>query len=152
MSRAPFQVLILPYLWTDSGIKYAVFQRSDADVWQGIAGGGEAQEIPIQAAQREAFEEAGISVSSEYTWIILDSLVTIPVNQVAGFLWGPEVRVIPEYTFGVELKGRAISVSAEHKCFCWCDYETAHSLLTFESNRNALWELNQRLTRMELVR
>ena len=41
-------------------IEYAIFQRSDGDYWQAIAGGGEEGETPEEAAKREIQEEAGI--------------------------------------------------------------------------------------------
>jgi ADP-ribose pyrophosphatase YjhB (NUDIX family) len=41
-----------------AGVLYAVFKRTDGGCWQGIAGGGEKGETPLQAAQREALEEA----------------------------------------------------------------------------------------------
>lgn len=55
--RAPYQVLIFPYIKTDESIQYGIFNRSDYGYWQGIAGGGEDGETPIESAKREAFEE-----------------------------------------------------------------------------------------------
>ncbi|OOR05704.1 NUDIX pyrophosphatase, partial [Bacillus mycoides] len=46
--RAPYQVLIFPYIKTDDSIQYAIFNRSDYGYWQGIAGGGEDGETPIE--------------------------------------------------------------------------------------------------------
>ncbi|MEA4882954.1 MAG: NUDIX domain-containing protein [Clostridia bacterium] len=69
MSRAPFQVLILPYAVAPSGeILYCVFRRqmSDGGYWQAIAGGGEGSETPLEAARREAFEDAQITLSGEH--------------------------------------------------------------------------------------
>ena len=51
MPRAPFQVLVLPFRETDDGsIEYALFHRKDMDIWQWIAGGGEGEEIPLDAS------------------------------------------------------------------------------------------------------
>ena len=58
--RAPFQVLALPYKICDDGILYAVFHRSNEDMWQFLSGGGEDQETPEQAVRREIWEESGI--------------------------------------------------------------------------------------------
>ena len=86
---------------TDDSIQYAIFNRSDYGYWQGIAGGGEDGEIPIESAKREAFEEAGIT--RECPYIQLDSVSSLPVEDVVGgFLWGDEVYVIKEFSF--ELK------------------------------------------------
>ena len=40
---------------------YCVFHRADHDQWQFIAGGGEDNEIPLAAAERETFEEGGVN-------------------------------------------------------------------------------------------
>ena len=64
--RMPFQVLVIPYRQIATRIQYAAFLRADASVWQFIAGGGSRGESRLQAAQREAEEEAGIPQSAEY--------------------------------------------------------------------------------------
>ncbi|HDL04546.1 MAG TPA: hypothetical protein ENH25_10500 [candidate division Zixibacteria bacterium] len=59
MARAPFQVLVIPYYKDENGnIVYAVFKRrpDNGDFWQPIAGGGEDDETPLQAACREDFD------------------------------------------------------------------------------------------------
>ena len=47
-------------------MNYAVFQRepSKGGFWQGISGGVEEGESEMDAARREAFEEAGIPLES----------------------------------------------------------------------------------------
>ncbi len=60
MSRAAFQVLVIPFRFDTNGeTRYLLFKRADLDVWQWISGGGEDNEEPEQTARREAFEEAG---------------------------------------------------------------------------------------------
>ncbi len=75
MARAPLQILVLPYrhlaLERSAQFEYAVFSRADYPCWQFIAGGAEDQESPLEAASREAFEEAGIE--SGCTYIALDT-------------------------------------------------------------------------------
>ena len=79
MGRAPFQVLVFPFRPTPLGDwEFAVFQRADGDWWQGIAGGGEDDETPLQAARRECTEEAGIPPSS--TFVALDTAASIKVT------------------------------------------------------------------------
>jgi dATP pyrophosphohydrolase len=144
MARAPFQVLIFPYQITDNDkILYAIFRRSDAGYWQAIAGGGEDDETPLEAARREAFEEGGIDSAGSF--IELDSHFTIPAEEIAGMIWGQKVLVLPEHSFGVEVNDEAIVLSDEHNAFRWLDYEAARSLLHWDSNKNALWELDYRL-------
>ncbi|MCK4575875.1 NUDIX domain-containing protein [candidate division WOR-3 bacterium] len=147
MARAPFQVLIFPYIRDEQGlIEYAIFRRSDGDYWQVIAGGGEEGETPEEAARREIQEEAGIPSNSNIT--SLDSKAFIPVVSVTGeYTWGDDVFVIPEYTFGVRVEHRQLKSSKEHKEYKWVGYEEAMTMLKWDSNKNALWELNERSTR-----
>ena len=132
---------------SNGDIEYAIFKRADSvvDFWQGIAGGGEEAETPLEAAKREAYEEGGVSPDSSY--IVLDSVATIPVEGVTGFLWGEDVLVIPEHCFGVEVKDQVLRLSHEHLEFRWVGYDSAVNLLKYDSNKNALWELNLRLRR-----
>jgi len=148
-NRAPFQVLIFPYCvdTMNSQIQYALFRREDMEVWQGIAGGGDIGEIPLEAAKRETLEESGIPTNNYF--IQLDSKATIPVEYVVGeFLWGSETYVIPEYCFGVNVKEKKIIISNEHTEFTWVGFEKAMGLLEWDSNKNALWELNERILRL----
>ncbi len=146
MSRAPFQVLVLPFRQSQDGyLEYAIFKRSDGKYWQFIAGGGENTEKPLETAKREAFEEAGFSPDSEY--ITLDSCNTVPVAGVTGeFTWGKDVYVVPEYTFGVKIDSSSVTLSREHTEYRWVSYQDAAEMLKWDSNKNALWELNARIT------
>lgn len=140
--RAQFQVLVIPFRPTTSALEFAVLKRSDADYWQFVAGGGEEGETPAQAAERETTEEIGMAGDLRP----LDSLATIPKDCFAtADSWGEDVYVIPEHCFAVHVSNADIQLSPEHTEFQWVSYEQACSLLKWDSNRNALWELNQRL-------
>lgn len=145
MARAPFQVLVLP--WRQSGrgaLEFAIFRRSDYACWQGIAGGGEGDESPEDAARREANEEGGIAPDS--TFLRLDTISSIRVSEFANtHHWGPDRFVIPEHTFGVDASDQQITLSNEHLAMKWLPYDAAHALLTWHGNRTALWELYRRL-------
>src|SRR5262245_65988597 len=78
MARAPFQVLVFPYRKiSDDAYEYALLKRSDAGWWQAIAGGGENNEKPLEAAKREAYEETGIPADADF--LLLDTIISIPV-------------------------------------------------------------------------
>ncbi len=150
MPRAPFQILVFPFRYTAEGIRYALFERREG-FWQGIAGGGENDETPEQAARREAFEEGGIAVGSDL--VPLDSTASIPVIHFRDHhLWGPDRHVIPEYSFGLRMEEGHIRLCDEHTACRWLPYQEAYDRLRFDSNRTALWELNRRLERIERVK
>ncbi len=145
MSRAAFQVLVIPYRVDANGQpRYLLFKRSDQNVWQWIAGSGEVGEQPEQTARRESFEEAGISKNTRL--IQLDSMASIPTTHFSDrHLWETNVYVIPEYSFGVEIEDEEVCLSDEHNECDWLDYETARDRLEWDSNKTALWELHSGL-------
>ncbi len=144
MPRAPFQVLVLPYRRTANTFEFAVFSRSDYECWQGVAGGGEDDETPLEAARREAYEEA--SISRQTGFLPLQATCSVPVHIFAeSALWDRNTFVIPQHSFGVDCTGQQISLSHEHTEVQWLCYAEAYERLTYDSNRTALWELNQRV-------
>lgn len=146
MARAPFQVLVLPYRRAGEAFEYAVFRRRDDGCWQGIAGGGEGDETPDQAARREAYEEAGLAPTTEL--LALDAKCSVPVIHFRDSArWGESIYVIPEHSFGADCTGQEVVLSSEHDRVEWLAYQEAYDRLTYTSNQTALWELNQRLRR-----
>ena len=150
MARAPLQVLVLPYRYgADGGIEYAILRRRDHidACWQGVAGGAQEGESVEESARREMMEEAGIPRHAPL--LPLDTIASIPVSQFREReLWGPDLYVVTERAFGVRVDdGHAITLSDEHSEYRWARYEEAATLLRWDSNKTALWELNKRLRR-----
>jgi len=146
--RAPFQILAIPYKY-DNGIPtYCVLHRSDYGQWQFIAGGGEDNETPEQAAQREILEESGVSATKI---ISLKSMCTIPVEIFPKrhlYGWQNDMYVIPEYSFGFECDDDLV-LSQEHTELIWLPYKEAKEILQWDSNKTALYELNCILSKQD---
>ena len=145
MARAPFQILAIPFCQTDDGLRVAILRRADTVVWQFVAGGGEDDETPLQAARREIMEELGVVGAPVYP---LDTRCSIPANCFRDCaLWGERCLVIPEYAFAVRVRMDAIRLSHEHSALQWETAEDAAAQLRYDSNRTALYELKERLAR-----
>ena len=143
MARKPLQVLVIPFR-IESEPEFAVLHRSDCEMWQFIAGGVEDQEDALQAAWREAAEET--SIPSDLSFVRLDSVASIPrTSFVETEHWPEDLYVVPEYSFAVDVGDRELALSSEHDEVRWVSYNKAVSLLTWDSNQVALWELNERL-------
>jgi dATP pyrophosphohydrolase len=154
MARLPLQVLVLPFRrCADGTTEYAIFRRRDHadDCWQGVAGGAEQGESAEQAARREMTEEAAIPVDAPL--VALDAAASVPVSHFQERdLWGPDLYVVTERAFGVYVDDdRAITLSSEHTEYRWVRYEEAARLLRWDSNRTALWELNERIRRGDTI-
>lgn len=145
MARAPLQIIAIPFRKTAANsYQFAVFHRADGSMWQFLSGGAEDHESPYDAAVREAHEEAGIAGGCR--WIRLDSKASIPRTAFPSAThWPRELFIVPEYSFAVEVTGPELTLSQEHDEVRWLPYEEARKLLTWDSNRVALWELDQRL-------
>ncbi len=143
--RAPFQILAIPFRKTAlKETQFCVFHRANLDQWQFIAGGGEDDETPTEAAIREISEETGIKTNSI---IKLTSMAYIPANVISERhrkYWAKNTYVIPEYHFAFECVSD-IKLSNEHIGSEWLSYKDAMARLTWDSNKTALYELHCRL-------
>lgn len=152
MARAKYQVLILPYKKEDGKNLYCIFKRSDMDIWQFIAGGGEDEDTsPLITAKREAYEEAHISCDAKYDALETMCSISTECFEKARLVWGETCLVIPEYCFAVEISDAKIKISNEHTSFEWVDYQTAIQRLKYDSNKVALWELDNKI-RLGIIR
>ena len=144
--RLPYQTLTILYKKSNNKILYAIFYRNSHPIWQFISGGGENNENPIKTVIREIKEETSLTIERKRVKQ-LDSRTTIPVLNITGnYTWGPKVYVIPEYTFAVEiLSDDNIRLSSEHKEYKWVEYDEAMNKLKYDSNKTALWELNEKI-------
>ena len=143
--REPYQILSIPYRIVNGIPLFCIFRRADSSYWQFIAGGGEDEETPLQAAIREASEEGNIT-SDDMTE--LKSLSYVPADCIATDRrehWDKNITEIPEHCFAVRWNAE-IKLSREHTASAWLNYEKASKALKWESNRIALCELNENLT------
>ena len=151
--RAPYQILTILYKRENNKILYGIFYRNSHPIWQFISGGGENSETPLETVIREIKEETSLIVEKEKIEQ-LDSKTTIPVLNITGeYTWGTNVYVVPEYSYAIEIKGEDgnIQLSNEHKEYKWVEYEEALKKLKDDSNKTALWELNEKLNKRTKV-
>ena len=142
--RDPFQILAVPYRFIKGELCFCVFHRADSDIWQFIAGGGEDNEKPIQAALREIKEETSVTAEK---LTALQSVAFVPAEVVAKNLranWDKNIFVIPEYSFAFECNADP-TISHEHCEYQWLPYDVARKLLKWESNKVAMYEAMCRL-------
>ena len=52
---------------------------------------------------------------------------------------------IPEYTFAVNINSVDMILSDEHTNYEWLDYDNAKEKLRYDSNKVALWEVDNKI-------
>ena len=147
--RAPYQISTILYKKENNIILYCIFYRNSHPIWQFISGGGENDETPLETVIREIKEETSLVVERRKVEQ-LDSKTTIPVLNITGeYTWGSDVYVVPEYSYAIEIKDEDgnIQLSNEHKEYKWVEYDEAIKKIKYDSNKTALWELNERLNK-----
>ena len=152
MARRPEQVHIFLYRYAGYGYEYAVFQRSDSpECWKGVCGGVEDNETAAQSARRELMEEAGIT--EQLSLYPLQSMSYLPLNVFSSeetANWGLDVVVVPMYFFAMPFDGQIV-LSDEHTEVRWLPYQEAYDLICYLDQKIALYELNLRLQRSNML-
>ena len=144
--RAEFQVLVLCYVLLDEP-RFLILKRRDMSIWQFVSGGGEDNETPLEATIRELYEETSIEINDA---VKLDTVCSIPKSIFKEHRDKSDIYIIPEYSFAVKLESEKILLSSEHIEYKFCTYEEGMKLLKYDSNRTALYELNERFNNDDL--
>jgi 8-oxo-dGTP pyrophosphatase MutT (NUDIX family) len=107
----------------------------------------------VQAARREAFEEA--AVPFEAPFFALSRTSSVPVSCIGAAArahWPADLTAIPNHAFAVEVAPEFQPLlSKEHSEFVWSAYDDACRRLHFESNQVALEELGRRIENRRLA-
>ena len=89
-TRSPFNVLVIPYRRSHADCEFAVLHRAGEPMWQFITGGGELNETPLEAARREAREEAEVGEGLE--WLGLEQVAAAVAMVKVGAGWARPIR------------------------------------------------------------
>ena len=147
--RKPKQVLVFLYRYRNKNIEYCIFYRKKQYFYQGLSGGVEDNEELDDTVKREVYEETGVKVNNI---IKLDTISSIPgINVNKDFNYKNNIYVVYEYAFGININDEDIRLSDEHEEYKWVNYEEAINLLKYDSNKTALFELNERLVHNESI-
>jgi 8-oxo-dGTP pyrophosphatase MutT (NUDIX family) len=128
------QIQIVVYKIIGGAVSYLLLKRSEAKggFWQPVTGGIELGENDIQALHRELGEELGIFTYIRVTPMIYEFSFSVEQSHN-----------LKERVYGVEVDpDQEIILSSEHTDYAWLPYEDAIDRLKWDSNRQALTNLD----------
>jgi 8-oxo-dGTP pyrophosphatase MutT (NUDIX family) len=130
-------VSVFVFRLRDGMVQYLLLKRTDGrgGFWQPVSGTIQKGELAEATACREAEEETGLEFGE-----------LIVLEKVHSFFKPGKRRVYFEPCFALEATGGSLVMSAEHTAHEWLSFDDARSRVPFAGLREALDELDARLT------
>lgn len=121
---------------TDEGWEYLLLRRVPrfGGFWQGVTGGVDGSEIPLQAAEREVLEETGFSPAS---FLPINFPFVFPIPDELRHLYDPRFKEFISHRFVAEVESGEPKLSFEHDAWRWCGLDEATSLLRYQNDAEA---------------
>lgn len=137
--KQPRSVQVVIFTQTESGREYLLLRRvqSHGGFWQSVTGSLEDGETHLEAAVREVYEETG------YRPLIHELIDLGLVNRFEiapqwRVKYAPGVTHNEEVCFALEVAKQDVVIDPiEHDAFAWMDYDTALTMIYWESTRRA---------------
>lgn len=135
--KRPESVLVMIY--NDRGQVLVLQRKDDPDFWQSVTGTIEENEVPVETAIREVFEETGIDLVTQ-GFDILDTRV---VNQFEirpqwRHKYPPDEFVNTEYVFSVCVAADVAIILTEHLTSQWLSVAEAMEKVWSQTNKEAI--------------
>ena len=138
--KQPVSVLVVIFA-QDTGRVLMLQRRDDPDFWQSVTGSLEADEAPVDAAQREVWEELCIDVAAEgLTLEDCQRQIEFEIFPHFRHRYAPHVTHNREHWFRLALPGERSIRLSEHLAWQWLDAAVAARLTKSWSNRQAIEE------------
>jgi len=143
--KLPRSVQVIIFTETTAQREFLLLKRLAYDMtfWQAVTGSLEEGETHRQAAVREVQEETGIiCLDTDLIDLHLTNVFEIAPAWRAKF--SPGTTHNEEVCFALKVESCEIQLDArEHIAYMWVNYETAVSMLYWESNKKAFAVLQQ---------
>jgi len=122
------------------GPEFLVMRRAPERLgyWSLVSGGLEPDETPLEAAQRELFEEARLEAVVRPLPLTLSySLLDDPPAIRARYAPGIERVTVHAFVVDAPVKWEP-TLDAEHDLYQWCDLDEALELLVYDTAKDAV--------------
>lgn len=136
--KKPESVLVVIYCQTT--LRCLMMQRKDdPNFWQSVTGSLENNELPIETAIREVFEETGIDiVGNNLSLVDAKHVVEFEIFPQFRHRYAPQVKINKEHWFYLPLTTEVKPMLSEHLAYQWMSIQDAANLTLSPNNREAI--------------
>ncbi|KGQ29476.1 dihydroneopterin triphosphate pyrophosphatase [Gallibacterium genomosp. 2] len=136
--KHPESVLVVVYCRTTKRV-LMLQRKDDQDFWQSVSGSLEPGETPLQAAQREVFEELQLDIS-KLPFKLNDCYYEVDFEIFAQFRqrYAPNVTHCHEYWFTLPLNEEQNVILSEHLAYRWVEADEAVKMTKSWNNAQAI--------------
>lgn len=136
--KKPESVLVVIYC--QSTLRCLMMQRKDdPNFWQSVTGSLENNELPVETAIREVFEETGIDiVGSNLSLVDAKHVVEFEIFPQFRHRYAPQVKINKEHWFYLPLTTEVKPMLSEHLAYQWMSIQDAANLTLSPNNREAI--------------
>ncbi|MCX8643132.1 MULTISPECIES: dihydroneopterin triphosphate diphosphatase [unclassified Gilliamella] len=136
--KKPESVLVVIYCQTT--LRCLMMQRKDdPNFWQSVTGSLENNELPIETAIREVYEETGIDiVGSNLSLVDAKHVVEFEIFPQFRHRYAPQVKINKEHWFYLPLTTEVKPMLSEHLAYQWMSIQDAANLTLSPNNREAI--------------
>lgn len=136
--KKPESVLVVIYCQTT--LRCLMMQRKDdPNFWQSVTGSLENNELPIETAIREVYEETGIDiVGSNLSLVDAKHVVEFEIFPQFRHRYAPQVKINKEHWFYLPLTTEVKPMLSEHLAYQWMSIQDAANLTLSPNNRKAI--------------
>lgn len=141
--KNPNSVLVVVYAKNTHRV-LMLQRKDDPEFWQSVTGSIEIGEKPIEAAEREVFEEIGLPVShlqnSEKKQPLVDCQKQIEFEIFPHFRYkyAPNITHCVEHWFLLPLESEQEPILSEHLAYRWVSVEEAVEMTKSPNNAQAI--------------
>ena len=143
MYKTPISVLVLIHT---IDLKVLIMERADREgFWQSVTGSLELEEMPLQTAIREVYEETGLDANL-YDLQDWETSNVYDIYPHWRYRYSPEVSQNTEHVFGLCLP-QSLSITLapnEHVQYEWVDWREAAGRVFSWTNVDAVRKLGER--------
>lgn len=143
--KKPESVLVVVYCVTTQNV-LMLQRQDDQDFWQSVSGSLEEGETPLQAAERELWEELGIRLTEQQTALYdCQQEVDFEIFPQFRHRYAPGTRYCHEHWFTLPLVTEIKVNLTEHTAYRWVEPTIAMGLTKSWNNAQAIekFVLNQ---------